>query len=40
LSALGVTDVDPLKYPSIHKWKSTIQAFSPSEMQRYVCVAH
>ncbi|XDV21263.1 hypothetical protein PO909_026386 [Leuciscus waleckii] len=35
LSALGVTDVDPLKYPSIHKWKSTIQAFSHLEMQSW-----
>uniref|UniRef100_A0A673HIA6 Ankyrin repeat and LEM domain-containing protein 2 n=1 Tax=Sinocyclocheilus rhinocerous TaxID=307959 RepID=A0A673HIA6_9TELE len=36
LSALGGTDMDPLKYPSIDKWKSTIQAYSHLEMQSYV----
>uniref|UniRef100_A0A673HLC0 Ankyrin repeat and LEM domain-containing protein 2 n=1 Tax=Sinocyclocheilus rhinocerous TaxID=307959 RepID=A0A673HLC0_9TELE len=35
LSALGGTDMDPLKYPSIDKWKSTIQAYSHLEMQSW-----
>uniref|UniRef100_A0A671S8D6 Ankyrin repeat and LEM domain-containing protein 2 n=1 Tax=Sinocyclocheilus anshuiensis TaxID=1608454 RepID=A0A671S8D6_9TELE len=35
LSALGGTDIDPLKYPSIDKWKSTIQAYSHLEMQSW-----
>uniref|UniRef100_A0A9J8B6R9 Ankyrin repeat and LEM domain-containing protein 2 n=1 Tax=Cyprinus carpio carpio TaxID=630221 RepID=A0A9J8B6R9_CYPCA len=35
LSALGGTDIDPLKYPSIDKWKSTVQAYSHFEMQSW-----
>ncbi|XP_028851982.1 ankyrin repeat and LEM domain-containing protein 2 [Denticeps clupeoides] len=35
LSAIEAIDIDPLKYPSIHKWKSTIQSYSPSEMQSW-----
>uniref|UniRef100_A0A672T328 Ankyrin repeat and LEM domain-containing protein 2 n=1 Tax=Sinocyclocheilus grahami TaxID=75366 RepID=A0A672T328_SINGR len=35
LLALGGTDIDPLKYPSIDKWKSTIQAYSHLEMQSW-----
>lgn len=35
--ALGATEIDPLKYPSIHKWKSTMESYSSAEMQRYVC---
>lgn len=35
LSALENVDVDPQKYPSIHKWKSTIKLFSPSDMQSW-----
>ncbi|XP_042613158.1 LOW QUALITY PROTEIN: ankyrin repeat and LEM domain-containing protein 2-like [Cyprinus carpio] len=35
LSALGGTDIDPLKYPSIDKWKSTVQAYSHLEMQSW-----
>lgn len=39
LSALGVSDFDPLKFPSIHKWKSTIQTYSLSEMQSWLTPA-
>lgn len=35
LSAIEVVDVDPQKYPSIHKWKSTIKLFSVSDMQSW-----
>ncbi|XP_076127237.1 ankyrin repeat and LEM domain-containing protein 2 [Alosa pseudoharengus] len=35
LSAVEAIDVDPLKYPSIYKWKSTMQTYSPTEMQRW-----
>uniref|UniRef100_A0A672PTR0 Ankyrin repeat and LEM domain-containing protein 2 n=1 Tax=Sinocyclocheilus grahami TaxID=75366 RepID=A0A672PTR0_SINGR len=35
LSALGGADIDPLKHPGIHKWKSTIQAYSHLEMQSW-----
>ncbi|XP_026066704.1 ankyrin repeat and LEM domain-containing protein 2-like [Carassius auratus] len=35
LSALGDADIDPLKYPGIHKWKSTVQAYSHLEMQSW-----
>ncbi|KAI7813234.1 ankyrin repeat and LEM domain-containing protein 2 [Triplophysa rosa] len=44
LLALGTTDVDPSKYPIIHKWKSTVQIYSQSEMQSWqtpaVCKSH
>lgn len=36
LSALKGIDVDPLKFPSIHKWKSTMKGYSTSDMQRSV----
>ncbi|TRY55649.1 hypothetical protein DNTS_008843 [Danionella cerebrum] len=35
LSALGEADIDLLQYPSIYKWRSTIQAYSHSEMQSW-----
>uniref|UniRef100_A0A8C1ERD7 Ankyrin repeat and LEM domain-containing protein 2 n=1 Tax=Cyprinus carpio carpio TaxID=630221 RepID=A0A8C1ERD7_CYPCA len=35
LSALGGADIDPLKYPGINKWKSTVQAYSHLEMQSW-----
>lgn len=35
LSAIVCVDVDPQKYPSIHKWKSTIKLFSTTDMQRW-----
>lgn len=36
LSAIEGIDVDPQKYPSIHKWKSTMASYSISDMQRLV----
>ncbi|XP_062240610.1 ankyrin repeat and LEM domain-containing protein 2 [Platichthys flesus] len=33
LSAIDGIDVDPLKYPSIHKWKSTMTSYSASDRQ-------
>uniref|UniRef100_A0A8D0CYU2 Ankyrin repeat and LEM domain containing 2 n=1 Tax=Sander lucioperca TaxID=283035 RepID=A0A8D0CYU2_SANLU len=38
-SAIEGLDVDAQKYPSIHKWKSTMKAYSASDMQRLVGVA-
>lgn len=38
LSALEGVDIDPLKFPSIQKWKSTMKAYSASDMQRSVDV--
>uniref|UniRef100_A0A8C1JIX6 Ankyrin repeat and LEM domain-containing protein 2 n=1 Tax=Cyprinus carpio TaxID=7962 RepID=A0A8C1JIX6_CYPCA len=35
LSALGGADIDPLKYPGINKWKSTVQTYSHLEMQSW-----
>ncbi|KAK7895595.1 hypothetical protein WMY93_020920 [Mugilogobius chulae] len=35
LSAIENLDIDPQKYPSIHKWKSTMKLFSTSDMQRW-----
>ncbi|XP_055017249.1 ankyrin repeat and LEM domain-containing protein 2 isoform X2 [Boleophthalmus pectinirostris] len=35
LSAIEGLDIDPQKYPSIHKWKSTMKLFSTSDMQRW-----
>uniref|UniRef100_A0A8C6TWR2 Ankyrin repeat and LEM domain-containing protein 2 n=1 Tax=Neogobius melanostomus TaxID=47308 RepID=A0A8C6TWR2_9GOBI len=35
LSAIEGVDVDPQKYPSIHKWKSTIKLFSASDVQSW-----
>nr|XP_019949352.1 PREDICTED: ankyrin repeat and LEM domain-containing protein 2 [Paralichthys olivaceus]XP_019949353.1 PREDICTED: ankyrin repeat and LEM domain-containing protein 2 [Paralichthys olivaceus]XP_019949354.1 PREDICTED: ankyrin repeat and LEM domain-containing protein 2 [Paralichthys olivaceus] len=33
LSAIDGIDVDPQKYPSIHKWKSTMTSYSASDRQ-------
>ncbi|XP_071338218.1 ankyrin repeat and LEM domain-containing protein 2 isoform X1 [Trachinotus anak] len=35
LSAIDGMDVDPQKYPSIHKWKSTMTSYSVSDMQSW-----
>ncbi|KAM8887202.1 ankyrin repeat and LEM domain-containing protein 2 isoform 1-T3 [Spinachia spinachia] len=32
MSAIEGSDLDPLKYPSIHKWKSTMKSYSMSDM--------
>lgn len=34
-NALGAAQLDPLKYPSIHKWKNTIESYSNTEMQSW-----
>lgn len=36
LSALDGVEIDPVKYPSIQKWKSTMKVYSASDMQRLV----
>lgn len=35
LSAIEGIDIDPQKYPSIQKWKSTIKSYSASDMQSW-----
>ncbi|XP_015238521.1 PREDICTED: ankyrin repeat and LEM domain-containing protein 2 isoform X1 [Cyprinodon variegatus] len=35
LSALQDADIDPQKYPSVHKWKCTMKSYSPSDMQSW-----
>ncbi|KAM6930234.1 ankyrin repeat and LEM domain-containing protein 2 isoform 2-T3 [Xenentodon cancila] len=35
LSALEGTDIDPQKYPSIQKWKSTVRSYSEMDMQSW-----
>ncbi|XP_026178143.1 ankyrin repeat and LEM domain-containing protein 2 isoform X2 [Mastacembelus armatus] len=35
LSAIQSIDIDPQKYPSIHKWKSTMTLYSASDMQSW-----
>lgn len=35
LAALECTDVDPRWYPAVHKWKSAVLGYSPSDRQRY-----
>uniref|UniRef100_A0A8B9J8U6 Ankyrin repeat and LEM domain-containing protein 2 n=1 Tax=Astyanax mexicanus TaxID=7994 RepID=A0A8B9J8U6_ASTMX len=35
LAAVEGTEIDPEKYPTVHKWKSTIQSFSSSDMQSW-----
>ncbi|XP_068559992.1 ankyrin repeat and LEM domain-containing protein 2 [Cebidichthys violaceus] len=35
LSAIEGLDLDPQKYPSIHKWKSTMKSYSTSDMQSW-----
>lgn len=37
--AIEGLDVDPQKFPSIHKWKSTMKSYSTSDMQRLVSMA-
>ncbi|XP_037337236.2 ankyrin repeat and LEM domain-containing protein 2 [Pungitius pungitius] len=32
MSAIEGSDLDPVKYPSIHKWKSTMKSYSASDM--------
>lgn len=39
LSAIEGTDIDPQKYPSIQKWRSTMTSYSTSDMQRLVGLA-
>ena len=34
LSAIENTEIDPQKYPSIQKWRSTVKSYSVSDMQR------
>ena len=36
LLAIAGVDADPQKFPSIHKWKSTLKSYSASDMQRLV----
>lgn len=36
LSAIDDIDIDPQKFPSIQKWKSTMKSYSVSDMQRLV----
>ncbi|CAM9212214.1 unnamed protein product [Lampetra planeri] len=41
LSALEGVDVDPLKFPSIQKWKSTMKSYSASDHAEVsTCVSH
>ncbi|XP_077619700.1 ankyrin repeat and LEM domain-containing protein 2 [Crocuta crocuta] len=35
LAALEGTDVDPQRYPAIHRWKSAVLCFSPSDRQSW-----
>ncbi|KAM4745858.1 ankyrin repeat and LEM domain-containing protein 2 isoform 2-T3 [Anableps anableps] len=35
LSALQDADIDPQKYPSVHKWKSTMKSYCLSDMQSW-----
>ncbi|KAK9522372.1 hypothetical protein VZT92_018841 [Zoarces viviparus] len=35
LSAIEGLDLDPQKYPSIHKWKSTMESYTMSDMQSW-----
>ncbi|XP_048850179.1 ankyrin repeat and LEM domain-containing protein 2 [Brienomyrus brachyistius] len=35
LLAIGDRDIDPQKYPSVHKWRNMLQSFSASEMQSW-----
>ncbi|KAB5528232.1 hypothetical protein PHYPO_G00137960 [Pangasianodon hypophthalmus] len=34
-AAVGGAEIDPIKYPSIHKWKSTIESYTSAEMQSW-----
>ncbi|XP_010874863.2 ankyrin repeat and LEM domain-containing protein 2 [Esox lucius] len=35
LLAIESIDIDPLKFPNIHKWKSTMQTYTSSDMQSW-----
>ncbi|XP_046957010.1 ankyrin repeat and LEM domain-containing protein 2 isoform X1 [Lynx rufus] len=35
LAALEGTDVDPQRYPAVHRWKSAVLCFSPSDRQSW-----
>ncbi|KAI5166321.1 ankyrin repeat and LEM domain-containing protein 2 [Manis pentadactyla] len=35
LAALECTDVDPHQYPAVHRWKSTVLCYSPSDRQSW-----
>ncbi|XP_014642687.1 PREDICTED: ankyrin repeat and LEM domain-containing protein 2 isoform X1 [Ceratotherium simum simum] len=35
LAALECADVDPLQYPAVHKWKSAVLCFPPSDRQSW-----
>ncbi|KAF3820556.1 hypothetical protein GH733_005101 [Mirounga leonina] len=35
LAALECTDVDPQQYPAVHRWKSAILCYSPSDRQSW-----
>lgn len=39
LSATEGVDIDPQKYPSIQKWRSTMKSYSTSDMQRLAGLA-
>ncbi|KAM7416385.1 hypothetical protein PAMA_018449 [Pampus argenteus] len=39
LSAMEGIDIDPQKYPSIHKWKSTMKLFSASDIESWTSPA-
>ncbi|KAJ8005800.1 hypothetical protein DPEC_G00121640 [Dallia pectoralis] len=32
LLAIEAIEIDPLKFPSVHRWKSTMQTYSPTDM--------
>lgn len=36
LAALECADVDPARYPALHRWRSTVLRFSLSDRQRSV----
>ncbi|XFG09085.1 PREDICTED: ankyrin repeat and LEM domain-containing protein 2 [Capra hircus] len=35
LAALECTDVDPRQYPAVHRWRSTVLCYSPSDRQSW-----
>lgn len=35
LAALERAYIDPSLYPAVHRWKSTVLCYSPSDRQRY-----
>ncbi|KAM9446847.1 ankyrin repeat and LEM domain-containing protein 2 isoform 1-T4 [Clarias gariepinus] len=34
-AAVKGTEIDPLKYPSIHKWRGTVESYTSAEMQSW-----